>query len=119
MGGMTIKVQGLTERVEIGELAKLATFLGCNVHIEAGERGVSTPDTRATLYHDTEHTDLELTSLAASVICSDALVRDRSVDDVLADVRRRIEQWHFGDLSKRPSDNRPLGAGPDHDGHND
>lgn len=110
-GGAQIRVEGISERDEVGELAKLATFLGYRLELipptEAAEAG--SDSTVAFLGH--KLTDRWLTDLAASVVAVESVTRDLAVDTVLEQVRKKIEGWHFGPMDRKPSDNRPFGAG--------
>ena len=110
-GGVQIRVEGITERDEIGELAKLATALGLRVEIVPPNEAVEEGRDNSVAFLEHRSPDRWLTDLAAGVVAVEAVTRDVAVDTVLEQVRKKFETWHFGPLDRKPSDNRPFGAG--------
>jgi len=110
-GGAQIRVEGIRERSDVAEVAKLATALGFRVEIVPPSEAAEEGQISIVAFLGHRSADRWLTDLAAGVVAVEAVTRDLAVDTVLEQVRTKFEDWHFGPLDTKPSDNRPFGAG--------
>lgn len=106
----SVTVDLILTREELGELAKLGAFLGRDVILTVSEEESPDSIARQKAMFESRH-DQWLISEIAGLVAIYSVASDRAVDDVLTEARQILDRWGFP-LSGKPSDNRPLGAGP-------
>ena len=102
-GAASVAIDLITEQQAIGELAKLAHFLGFEAKISRSE----TMGAAMVLNSTKEHW---LSTLIACLASLEAVARDETIDSVLDSAREQVKAWHFP-MNAKPSDARPLGSG--------
>lgn len=113
---ITIDIDLITNVVDIGELVKMATQLGFSAVVEpagSGE-GLSNSFVVRMMRGTRDWAETDVANLAMIW----GYVNDKSGDQMLDSIRRQLVKRHFP-LDRPIQDVMEIGAGPNHEGHED